>query len=582
MAITFTVAPVARATAPLPPIQGLEGEMRARRAVLDSGVEAWGSSDPGCRPNGGHGFLAAVHTAFDLHYPLVLSPDAIWLCIAQGFAAHVKANAERLRGKFVRHAGQAEIRIRRDDFVKGSPQNPWPELFQEFSDQIAGHIGRQRDLVICDFSTTGPCERASSEIVLMDAMRPYFKYVVQTMCGIPEITLLGTVDDWRSIRRRVQALGEYELSPWVAALAPVVDQFIAAAQGQVDVAFWRSLYKREGGSGGPYINGWVNVLFPYLTSAMNGELRWNRWVQRWAEGLEGSHGGGPTLGDMPTGISIAPFVWEYLGKPYSMELLGGFMGTSQDQDTLAIKPAIGWAVRDAVTPPEQPATDEERWKALMAPKRWVFCAESTKVSLIAGRMGLGDSLAGHELHAIHEKLDRIAAEVGLDLRCFVLEKTALYPEIPYPTQALILVGIEVRSAAIVSVSREPLQDLAEGQRALRALSAAQWEEIAAVIPGGLAAEDTLLLIGGRDREGVSVRGRLVFGEPSDVTIGDHVFAIASWGHAVRGLPVAEIVTADRPHMTLDASAAAGADHRARAAEIGVGGSGAYYLVNRPA
>src|SRR5262249_30452804 len=149
----------------------------------------------------------------------------------------VKANAERLRGKFVRHAGKAEIRIRRDDFVKGSAQNPWPEVFQAFSDGIAGHIGRQRDLVVCDFSTTGPCERAASEIVLMDAMQHYFDYRLMTLCGIPEITLLGTVNDWRSIRRRVQALGEYELMPWVTALTPVVDQFVAAAEGRVDVAF---------------------------------------------------------------------------------------------------------------------------------------------------------------------------------------------------------------------------------------------------------------------------------------------------------------------------------------------------------
>jgi hypothetical protein len=41
----------------------------------------------------------------------------------------VNANAERLRGKFVRHEGRADITIRRDDFVKGSSENPWPEVF---------------------------------------------------------------------------------------------------------------------------------------------------------------------------------------------------------------------------------------------------------------------------------------------------------------------------------------------------------------------------------------------------------------------------------------------------------------------
>jgi hypothetical protein len=33
-----------------------------------------------------------------------------------------------------------------------------------------------------------------------------------------------------------------------------------------------------------------------------------------------------------------------------MEFLGGFVGVSQDKDTLTVKPEIGWAVRE--TPEE--------------------------------------------------------------------------------------------------------------------------------------------------------------------------------------------------------------------------------------
>src|SRR6185436_12467481 len=140
---------------------------------------------------------------------------------------------------------------------------PWPEVFSAFSDAVAEHIGRQRDLVVCDFSTTGPCERAASEIVLMDAMQRYFRYELHTLCGIPEITLLGTQDDWRSIRRRARALEEYELGWWTSALGPVLDQFVAAAQGRVDRAFWETLFKHVRGSGGPWVRGFINVLFPY-------------------------------------------------------------------------------------------------------------------------------------------------------------------------------------------------------------------------------------------------------------------------------------------------------------------------------
>ena len=203
MAITFNVSPVPRAQAPFRMPLRLQKQEEGRAVEMDllgRPVEAWGSSHPACFPTGEHALLETVGTAFADHYPLVLTPDAIWLCIAQGFALHVNENAERLRGKFVRHKEKAKIVIQRDDFVKGSPANPWPEVFQAFSEAIAAHIGRQRDLVVCDFSTTGPVERAASEIVLMDAMQKYFSYEVLTSCGIPEITLEGTVDDWRSIR----------------------------------------------------------------------------------------------------------------------------------------------------------------------------------------------------------------------------------------------------------------------------------------------------------------------------------------------------------------------------------------------
>src|SRR5690349_14786617 len=46
-------------------------------------------------------FVQIVDAAFALHYPLVLSPDDVWLCLAQGFARHVNENAEKLRERFV-------------------------------------------------------------------------------------------------------------------------------------------------------------------------------------------------------------------------------------------------------------------------------------------------------------------------------------------------------------------------------------------------------------------------------------------------------------------------------------------------
>ncbi len=390
MAITFQVSPVDRAREPLAiPDQPFEPNkplhFRAERA------EAIGASRP-FRPSAGHGLVDAIGVAFAEHRPLVLSPDVIWLAIAQGFATHVNENAEQLRGKFVRHEGKLTLSVRRDDFVKGSPHNPWPEVFQAFSDEIAGHIGRQRDLVVCDFSTTGPIERAASEIALLDAMKSYFDFMFVTMCGIPEITLEGTVADWRSIRRRAQALDEYDLAWWTSALLPVLDALVATAEGHVDVPFWRSLFKRNSGSGGPYICGWINVLFPYVLS-YGGGLGRNRRMAAWREGLDAEFG--VEAWSIPTGISRAPFTWSYFGESYPMHFLAGFAGTGQDAPTLAVRPVIGWAVLADAPPRPVP----------------------TSLALIAGRTTSEQPMLVAEVEATIARVEALGREMGLPIAC---------------------------------------------------------------------------------------------------------------------------------------------------------------------
>jgi hypothetical protein len=343
VAITFQVSRVQRATTPLP-----ARSKNVRMTLQGDPVEAMGASAAAFRPTETHALVAAAHRAYATHYPLALSPDAVWLAIAQGFAMHVNANAERLRGRFVRHAGQLAIAINRNDFVKGSPTNPWPEVFGAFSNAIAEHIGRQRDLVVCDFSTTGPCERAASELVLMESVQKYFRYEVPTLCGIPEIQLEGAPEDWRTIRRRAQALGEYDLGWWVDALAPALDQLVATSEGHIDVPFWERFFKHVDHCGGDCAGGWINAFIPYLRKN-NGEFVRNQEI---AEGrmfaMSGARLSGARLEDLPAGLSQVPFLWKYLGTNLPMQFVGGFVGVAQDDITLAVRPAIGWAVRDAV------------------------------------------------------------------------------------------------------------------------------------------------------------------------------------------------------------------------------------------
>jgi uncharacterized protein (TIGR02996 family) len=306
-----------------------------------------------------HPFAEAAHEAFFKHYPLVVSPDAVWFCLAQGFAHHIALNAERLRSRLVRHAGKHTLKVIRPDFTLGA-QNPWPEVFAEFSDQIAQHVGRLREFVVAEFSTTGPLERAAFEVALMDAFQPYFNYLLTIGCGIPQIVLLGTPDDWRALRRRAELFAEFDLEAWTRALLPVIDAIGRAAEGHDDLPFWRSLFRYESTSGGNEVTGWLNVLFPYLrASSGRGGLEPNPYLDDWAERYATADGReargerlafdgcqGPALRDFPSGLASAPLELfdAGSGETHAMRFVAGLFGVAQDEDTLALSPAFGWAV----------------------------------------------------------------------------------------------------------------------------------------------------------------------------------------------------------------------------------------------
>src|SRR5689334_15177073 len=103
MAISIPVSDVELARKPM---EALERDATLRSA-LNKRVEALYSSPRTLvRATDVHSLAEAAYHAFYKHYPLVLSPDAVWFCLAQGFAHHVSLNAERLRHRFVKHEGK--------------------------------------------------------------------------------------------------------------------------------------------------------------------------------------------------------------------------------------------------------------------------------------------------------------------------------------------------------------------------------------------------------------------------------------------------------------------------------------------
>ncbi|MDA3853307.1 MAG: DUF4419 domain-containing protein, partial [Bacteroidales bacterium] len=152
---------------------------------------------------GYHSFFNGMYQAYADHRPFVLSPDMIWLLISQGFARHLSANSESLRHHFVDFDGKLSLVLesKQDLLDTGVHSKDWETIFPQFTAQIATHTGEELMTILSsNFSTTTAVEKVAAEITIMEAMEPYFEFVViNIVCGIPEITLTGTPEDWQKV-----------------------------------------------------------------------------------------------------------------------------------------------------------------------------------------------------------------------------------------------------------------------------------------------------------------------------------------------------------------------------------------------
>ncbi|CAB9517951.1 expressed unknown protein [Seminavis robusta] len=342
---------------------------------------------------GSNGLVMAMVTAFAQHLPLELSPDSIWIAISYAFAKHVDKNAEALRKNFVQHEGKKRLLVETDpsfamskggDPDTGASAKEWEnQIFPAFSRQIKDHIGKKtHEAIAASFTTTTASAKACHEITLMSAMKNYFSYGMRTCCGIPEITLLGTVDDWVQLRARAEHLGSLmtpEFSEyWMPLLLPVLDEFVESYKGNVNHGFWQSMVKLRytgGGSGShTFISGWMQILFPYLGSG-----RLTKSLKPWHE----MYFYGPELGSFPPLASSAPVDWEYHGATFDLEFFAGVIGFAQDNSNGALSPVLGWYVAHA--PPKSPS-----------------------LQLKEAKKELNDLMLGHKEEASAEQVDEKA------------------------------------------------------------------------------------------------------------------------------------------------------------------------------
>lgn len=291
-----------------------------------------------------HALFSTIYLAFSQHRPLVISPDMVWITILQGFAQHVKNNSEELRHLLVDHSGKKSLVIEKEEAFIDSPEYNWQDVVHQFAKALSESVPDHYANLVSDFSTTGPLERVVSEIALLDVFQTYFEYIMYCICGIPQITLEGSPQDWKLLKEKIEFLSLYKLDWWLVHLREITEQFYRASQNDVDKAYWQDIYKQMNSYGTSTINGWIVKLIPYIKSAVTGEFTVKNPLLSVDSTPLPPGVFGISTSQLPSGLSQVPFTIQS-EKAHCMQFLAGFVGGEQDSESFALRPMLGWAVR---------------------------------------------------------------------------------------------------------------------------------------------------------------------------------------------------------------------------------------------
>ena len=284
---------------------------------------------------GSHSFISGMREAYWHHRPITLSPDMIWVLIAQGFSHHVNANAEALRDRMVDFEGKKELTCICD--VESIEQIDWEKTVDSFSINIAENTkGDIAEIIKADFSTTTQIERIASEITLMSAVKDYFVFTAAMIgCGIPYVGLEGTPDDWQRVYDKAMQLRDYDLEWWIDELEPVLRQIVASSKGETNKRFWRNMFRvhtKKAYGSLECLDGWMAKFFPY-----------NRYEERlpldtlYLNNID-------RLPDEMVKVDARVFNM-MTGEDTPVELWAGFVGLTQNNKNYMLTPKLGWMVR---------------------------------------------------------------------------------------------------------------------------------------------------------------------------------------------------------------------------------------------
>lgn len=169
-----------------------------------------------------------MHTvlhAFQNDMHLELRPDDVWHAIMSQFGFCVNTHAEGLRHVLVNHSGRKTLRLQIEPYTLHTAD------IGHVASGFAGLVKKNlidpslADWLLPEFSTTLELDWAITAMMLLGAMKKYFKFFPTTGCGFPSVTLHGDREDWADLAGRAKRFAKgsgTEAEAWSVPLVRVL------------------------------------------------------------------------------------------------------------------------------------------------------------------------------------------------------------------------------------------------------------------------------------------------------------------------------------------------------------------------
>lgn len=292
-------------------------------------------------------FIGSVYASYCDHLNLSFRPDDVWLTICIAFANYASQFSPEVVGE---HLGIMTKSIRLE-----APPSPasWMEAVDGLAQKLSNLTKKSLDWMVPDFTTTTASDRLVGQLAMMGAAKRLVSYVIPA-CGIPQVTMQGTRQDWASLLEKVEHIAQcgvqfklVDLVNWRDILVPILRQFLASYDGEVNELFWQRCV-HDGPLCGSGVNGWINAFSPFVK---------HRWRLNPAADILINHDYGNLDPDVEfqhsATIEVPAEIQHTNGQTESVVFYAGGIVGSFDRASNTISPSFDWCVL---------SVDRETWQ----------------------------------------------------------------------------------------------------------------------------------------------------------------------------------------------------------------------------